>query len=330
MARPGPVQPADDGAAVAGVVDRARTDLEGRVVLGQHGGKPGGGDAGDGEQHGQRERDHDCAAHGRDGRRVTPADVVFTPAHRGGSGSPLVLVHGFADTWRVWELVLPALERRHDVLAPTLPGRAGGPPLPAELTVDTLADAVAEAMDAGGLETAHLIGNSLGGYVALQLAARGRARSVVALAPAGGWEPGDPAIEELLAFQGRMLHEAKVAAPHADAIASTIEGRRRATGLVAERFEHIPPELIAHQMVGAAACTGAQRLIEHGMGRTGSSTRNGSTARCGSSGAPRTDCCRGPRRPRATGADGSPSPTGSSSKTSATAPSSTSRWRPGS
>jgi pimeloyl-ACP methyl ester carboxylesterase len=197
---------------------------------------------------------------------VTPADVVFTPAHRGGSGSPLVLVHGFADTWRVWELVAPALERRHDVLAPTLPGHAGGPPLPAELTVDTLADVVAEAMDAGGLETAHLVGNSLGGYVALQLAARGRARSVVALAPAGGWEPGDPAIDELLAFQARMLDQAKAAAPHADAIASTIEGRRRATSLVAERFEHIPPELIAHQTVGAAACTGAQRLIEHGIG----------------------------------------------------------------
>jgi len=46
----------------------------------------------------------------------------FTPAHRGGSGPPLVLLHGFMDTWRTWELVLPALERRHDVLALTLPG----------------------------------------------------------------------------------------------------------------------------------------------------------------------------------------------------------------
>jgi pimeloyl-ACP methyl ester carboxylesterase len=53
---------------------------------------------------------------------------VFTRCHRGGSGPPLVCLHGFIDTWRVWELVLPALERRHDVLAPTLPGHAGGPP----------------------------------------------------------------------------------------------------------------------------------------------------------------------------------------------------------
>ncbi len=190
---------------------------------------------------------------------------MFSPSHRGGNGSPLVLLHGFADTWRVWELVLPALERRHAVLAPTLPGHAGGPPLPAELTGDTLADAVAQAMDDAGLQTAHLVGNSLGGYVALQLAARGRARSVVALAPAGGWAPGDPAIAELLTFQAEMQRQAKAAAPHADAIAATSEGRRRATGLTVVRFEHIPHELIAHQTVGLAACTGARRLIEYGI-----------------------------------------------------------------
>ena len=51
---------------------------------------------------------------------------IFTPSHRGGSGPPLVCLHGFADTWRSWELVLSALERRHDVLAPTLAGHAAG------------------------------------------------------------------------------------------------------------------------------------------------------------------------------------------------------------
>jgi len=46
----------------------------------------------------------------------------FTPSHRGGSGPPLVCLHGIVDTWRTWELVLPLLEREHDVLAPTLAG----------------------------------------------------------------------------------------------------------------------------------------------------------------------------------------------------------------
>ena len=103
----------------------------------------------------------------------------------------MVCLHGFTDTWRTWELVLPALEREHDVLAPTLAGHAGGPPIEGEINDAVLADAVERAMDEAGFETAHFVGNSLGGYLALQLAARGRARSVVALAPAGGWAEGD-------------------------------------------------------------------------------------------------------------------------------------------
>src|ERR1019366_4918160 len=71
----------------------------------------------------------------------------------------------------------------HDVLAPTLPGHAGGPPLDGEVTDALIPDAIERAMDEAGFETAHIVGNSLGGYVALQLAARGRADSVVALAP---------------------------------------------------------------------------------------------------------------------------------------------------
>ncbi|MEV0762225.1 alpha/beta fold hydrolase [Nocardia sp. NPDC050435] len=47
--------------------------------------------------------------------------------------------------------------------------------------------AVERAMDEAGFATAHLVGNSLGGWVALELARRGRARSLLALAPAGGW-----------------------------------------------------------------------------------------------------------------------------------------------
>jgi pimeloyl-ACP methyl ester carboxylesterase len=191
--------------------------------------------------------------------------AIFTPSHRGGSGPPLVCLHGFMDTWRIWELVLPALERRHDVLAPTLPGHAGGPPLAGEITGELLADAVERAMDEAGFETAHLVGNSLGGYVALQLAARGRAKSVVALAPAGGWAAGDASFEATLRFQAELHEQAKAAAPHADAIVASPEGRRRATRLITTNFEHIPAALLAHQLLGVAGCAGALPLIEYGL-----------------------------------------------------------------
>jgi pimeloyl-ACP methyl ester carboxylesterase len=165
------------------------------------------------------------------------------------------------ESWRSWELVLPALERRHDVLAPTLAGHAGGPPLEAPPRAEALADAVERAMDAAGLATAHFAGVSLGGFVALQLAARGRARSVAALAPAGGWAPGDRSLPEVLAFQARLHEQAKELAPHADAIVATPEGRRRATQAITVRYEHIPPVLLAHALRAVAACD-ALPLIE--------------------------------------------------------------------
>jgi pimeloyl-ACP methyl ester carboxylesterase len=187
--------------------------------------------------------------------------MIFTPAHRGGDGPPLVLLHGFTDTWRTWELVLPALERRHEVLAPALAGHAGGPRLGGEVTAATLPDAVERAMDAAGIETAHIAGNSLGGFVALQLAARGRAKSVVALAPAGGWARGDGSYRETLRHFVTMRDGLRGAAANAEAIMASPRGRRNATIYTTVEYEHIPAELLAHQLRGVAACTGLDALV---------------------------------------------------------------------
>jgi pimeloyl-ACP methyl ester carboxylesterase len=196
-------------------------------------------------------------------RAVGDRYSAFTPAHRGGSGPPLVCLHGFIDTWRTWELVLPALERRHDLLAVTLAGHAGGPPIEGQIGDTVLADAVERAMDEAGFELAHIVGNSLGGYVALQLAARGRARTVVALAPAGGWARGDASSRDLLRFRSTLLAMVRAAAPHAEAILASPQGRRRATQHLVTNFEHIPVELLAHQTRGAARCDAAPALVEH-------------------------------------------------------------------
>ncbi len=124
-----------------------------------------------------------------------------------------------------------------------------------------LADAIERAMDDAGFETAHLVGNSLGGYVALQLAARGRARSVVALAPAGSWATGDESCDETLDHFTTMQEQLQNAAAHFESIVATVDGRRRATRHICERFEHIPPELVAHLMLVAATCTAVDPLV---------------------------------------------------------------------
>ncbi len=175
----------------------------------------------------------------------------------------MVCLHGFVDTWRTWELVLSALEPEHEVLALTLAGHAGGPPIAGEASEEVLVEAVEREMDEAGFRTAHLVGCSLGGYLALQLATRGRADTVVALAPAGGWAPGDDSYRETLAFFTTMRELLLAAVPHVDAILSSREGRRRATEFATVDFEHIPVDLLAHQMRGAVRCTAAVPLIEY-------------------------------------------------------------------
>jgi pimeloyl-ACP methyl ester carboxylesterase len=108
---------------------------------------------------------------------------------RGGSGSPYLLVHGLGGEACVWEPVLEDLQRHHDVIAIDLPGFGRSPSLP-DATVPTaaaLAGAVAGLLDELGIDAAHVAGNSLGGWVALELALAGRALSVAGVCPAGLW-----------------------------------------------------------------------------------------------------------------------------------------------
>jgi pimeloyl-ACP methyl ester carboxylesterase len=180
--------------------------------------------------------------------------------------TPLVLLHGFMDTARTWELALPALERDHDVLTPTLIGHFGGPPAEGDLNVEVVADGVERALDEAGIDVADVAGNSLGGYLALKLAERGRARSVVAFAPAGGWL--DEGWRATLELQARIHEQTKAAAPRAGAILATPEGRRRATQYITVNYEHIPTALLEHQLLGVAGCTAVAPLIA-GAKRTG-------------------------------------------------------------
>ncbi|MET0284119.1 MAG: alpha/beta hydrolase [Polyangiales bacterium] len=109
---------------------------------------------------------------------------------RQGAGEPLVLLHGVTGSASMWRHVLPRLATDFDTLALTLLGHRGGrQPTSQPVRVRDLIDDAERSLDELGLDTAHLAGNSLGGWVALELARRGRARSVCALSPAGVWDP---------------------------------------------------------------------------------------------------------------------------------------------
>lgn len=143
--------------------------------------------------------------------------VESSPAlYRAGSGEPLLLLHGFTGTWHHWRPVLSELVARYEVIAPTLAGHDGGPPFPISgpLTLRDATDALEGHLGELGVDTAHIVGNSLGGALALELAKRGRARSVVALAPAGGWTEGDGEAQRLGRFFKRQIRITRALAPY--------------------------------------------------------------------------------------------------------------------
>jgi len=89
---------------------------------------------------------------------------------RAGEGPPLLLLHGMASSIYSWSETLPELSQRHDVVALDLPG-FGLSDQPPDLSFARLVRATLGAMDELGLERASLAGNSLGGAVAIAIAA---------------------------------------------------------------------------------------------------------------------------------------------------------------
>jgi pimeloyl-ACP methyl ester carboxylesterase len=112
---------------------------------------------------------------------------------RTGSGPVMVLLHPLGGDRHVWDPIVPALAAERTVLTVDLPGFGEAPSLTSGTpTPAALAEAVAEglsALDLPGDEDGrvHVAGNSLGGWVALELGLRGVAASVTAIAPAGLW-----------------------------------------------------------------------------------------------------------------------------------------------
>jgi pimeloyl-ACP methyl ester carboxylesterase len=105
-----------------------------------------------------------------------------------------VLLHALGLSRSAWDPVVPALSQHFDVIAVDLPGFGASAPLPphVEPTPAALAEAVAALLAELGVTAAHVAGNSLGGWVALELAALTPVASLTLLAPAGLWREETP------------------------------------------------------------------------------------------------------------------------------------------
>lgn len=114
---------------------------------------------------------------------------------RTGAGEPVLLLHGITHRRQAWDLVVPLLAGERELWALDMPDHGESPDLPGDYAGDIapLADAVEAFCAANDLDRPHVVGNSMGGLVALELAARGTVRSATALSPAGFWSRAERA-----------------------------------------------------------------------------------------------------------------------------------------
>jgi len=186
-------------------------------------------------------------------RSASAADGESPVRYRGGKGEPLLLLHGFTANADAWKPVLPALERRHEVVVVTFHGHMGGPRIPAGFghTIAESTDLAEASLDAAGLDKVHVVGNSLGGWLAIELARRGRARSAVAISPGGGWEPGSSEQLRLSKIFRKLRILLQVGGPLAPVLARFPASRRFALRDIVARAERMSPA-DARTMIEAA------------------------------------------------------------------------------
>jgi pimeloyl-ACP methyl ester carboxylesterase len=92
-------------------------------------------------------------------------DVAFRMA---GQGAALVLIHGIAGTNAVWDDVFPDLATTNTVIAPDLPGHGASGKSAGDYSLGAMAATVRDLLIALGIESATIIGHSLGGGVSMQ------------------------------------------------------------------------------------------------------------------------------------------------------------------
>jgi pimeloyl-ACP methyl ester carboxylesterase len=161
---------------------------------------------------------------------------------RTGSGEPIILLHPLGAELVVWEPVVGRLAAEREVIALDMPGFGRSAPLPdgTAPTPQALAASVAGFLDSIGLGRVHVAGNSLGGWVALELAKAGRALSVAALSSAGFWRrPLGPRPGPDLRRGARLL------LPALSALVRTRRGRHAVLRGSVGHPERVPPRAAA-------------------------------------------------------------------------------------
>jgi pimeloyl-ACP methyl ester carboxylesterase len=181
---------------------------------------------------------------------------------RAGSGPPLVLLHGLGHRRQGWAAVLDRLTPHRDVIAVDLPGHGQSPPLrPAgREPVEVITEQVAGLLAGLDLTRPHVAGNSLGGTVALGLAAAGRAASVTALSPAGFAGHGYEHSYVKAVFTGFRVAAGAIG-PAVPLLARTAAGRALLYGVMLSHPGRVSPQQAQGDVAAFVAAGDVMRAV---------------------------------------------------------------------
>jgi pimeloyl-ACP methyl ester carboxylesterase len=176
----------------------------------------------------------------------------------------LLLLHPAFFSPRAWLPAARYLRSSFEVLVPTLAGHTGGPPFPAGVRPGTasIADQLERELDSAGWGTVHIAGCSYGGLVALELARRGRARSVFAIAPGGDYRRlGAIAFARIAMLLTANRAAARVLRPWTRRLCSSAVGRWLLFRQASAHPRRLAPDLAAELFRAIADCPDYMPLL---------------------------------------------------------------------
>ena len=186
-----------------------------------------------------------------------------------GSGKPLLLVHGISNLHN-WDPIVPALARERTVISVDLPGFGDSAPLPGEVTIASLTDAVERFIVDQELGAVDVVGSSMGARMALEMARRGHSGNVVALAPGGFWT--DRQVKVFGATVGPSIALVKRIQPLLPALTGSAIGRTALLLQFSAKPWKLPQDLVLQELrcfATAASIDAAMRALVHGPKQEG-------------------------------------------------------------
>jgi pimeloyl-ACP methyl ester carboxylesterase len=222
---------------------------------------------------GARWMDVDWRSHQRwvlvDGQLV---NTIELGAGRASSGPPIVLVHGLSGSWPNWLEQLPVLADTHRVVTLDLPG-FGHSPMPAErISIAGYARLLDRLLGQLEIDTAAVVGNSMGGFIGAELAIAfpQRVERLVLVSAAGLSTYGEPRATRALPALRRIERILAASAAWVVSKSDTVARRRRlreaTLDLVIRHPSLLSPALAAEQLRGAGTAgfmQGLEAVIEY-------------------------------------------------------------------